>query len=157
MGFSSMDSFIIAFSTRDPRSGGIAARRCFILGHPDFEWKTLHHIDNGLVMNNHVDSVYRKCVTKLTMLYKIRSFISRDISLLMYKTVIRPYMDYGDFIIDSAHSINVEKLDVPAITTKIAFAFLWNNKFALSSVNVFKKYIIILMFLIVTTGTMRMF
>ena len=34
MGFSSVDSFIIAFSTRDPRSGGIAARRCFILGHP---------------------------------------------------------------------------------------------------------------------------
>ena len=38
MGFSSVDSFIIAFSTRDPRSGGIAARRCFILGHPG-----LHH------------------------------------------------------------------------------------------------------------------
>ena len=31
MGFSSVDSFIITFSTR---SGGIAARRCFMLGPP---------------------------------------------------------------------------------------------------------------------------
>ena len=69
------------------------------------------HVDNGLVMNNHIDSVHRKCITKLGMLYKIRSFISRDTSLLIYKTIIRPYMDYGDFLIDSGHSAKVEKLE----------------------------------------------
>ena len=31
------------------------------------------HVDNCLVMNNHVDSVYKKCMTKLGMLYKIRA------------------------------------------------------------------------------------
>ena len=34
MGSSSVDSFIMAFSTRDPRLGGIAACRCFMLGPP---------------------------------------------------------------------------------------------------------------------------
>ena len=62
-------------------------------------------------MNNHIDSVHRKCITKLGMLYKIRSFISRDTSLLIYKTMIRLYMDYGDFLIDSGHSAKVEKLE----------------------------------------------
>ena len=69
------------------------------------------HIDKTLGMNNHIDSVYRKCMTKLVMLYKIRNFISRDIALLIYKTMIRPYMDYGDFMIDSAHSSKIEKLE----------------------------------------------
>ena len=32
MGFSIGDSFIITFSSRDPRPGRIAARRCFVLG-----------------------------------------------------------------------------------------------------------------------------
>ena len=69
------------------------------------------HIDNRLVMNNHVDSIHRKCMTKLNMLYKIRNFISRKTSLLIYKTMIRPYMDYGDFIIDSAHVSKIDRLD----------------------------------------------
>ena len=50
-------------------------------------------------------------MTKLGMLYKIRSFISHETALLIYKSMIRPYMDYGDFIIDSAHISKVDKLD----------------------------------------------
>ena len=69
------------------------------------------HIDNCLTMNNHVDSIHKKCITKLGMLYKIRGFISQDTSLLIYKTMIRPYMDYGDFVVDSAHVSKVDKLD----------------------------------------------
>ena len=45
------------------------------------------------------------------MLYKIRNFISRDTSLLIFKTMIHPYMDYGVFIIDSAHSSKIEKME----------------------------------------------
>ena len=62
-------------------------------------------------MNNHVDSIHKKCITKLGMLYKIRGFISHDTSLLVYKSMIRPYMDYGDFVVDSAHISKVDKLD----------------------------------------------
>ena len=61
-------------------------------------------------MNNHVDCIYKKCITKLGMLYKVRSFISKDTALLIYKTMICPYMDYGDFIVDSAHVSKVDKL-----------------------------------------------
>ena len=45
------------------------------------------------------------------MLYKIRNFNSRNTSLLIYKTMIRPYMDYGDFIVDSAHVSKIDRLD----------------------------------------------
>ena len=62
-------------------------------------------------MNNHVDCIYKKCITKLGMLYKVRSFISKDTALLIYKTMIRPYMDYSDFIVDSAHVSKVDRLD----------------------------------------------
>ena len=68
-------------------------------------------IDHNLSMNNHVDSIYKKCTTKLGMLYKIRNFISQNTALSIYKAMIRPYMDYGDFIIDSALSSKVEKLE----------------------------------------------
>ena len=34
------------------------------------------HVDKSLGMNNHINSLYRKCMAKLGMLYKIRSFIS---------------------------------------------------------------------------------
>ena len=69
------------------------------------------HIDHKLSMNNHVDAIYKKCTQKLAMLYKIRHFISHNTALLIYKTMIRPYMDYGDFIIDSALASKVDKLE----------------------------------------------
>ena len=62
------------------------------------------HIDHNLSMNNHVDSIFKKCTVKLSTLYKIRGFISSDISLSIYTAMIRPDMDYGDFVIDSAYS-----------------------------------------------------
>ena len=39
------------------------------------------HIDHALSMNNHVDCIYKKCITKLGMLYKVHSFISKDTAL----------------------------------------------------------------------------
>ena len=42
------------------------------------------HIDHGLTMNNQVDCMYKKCMMNLSMLYKIRGFISHDTALLIY-------------------------------------------------------------------------
>ena len=69
------------------------------------------HIDHKLTMNNHVDSIYKKSISKLSMLYKLRRFISQDTALHIYKTLIRPYMDYGDFIVDSANADKIDKLE----------------------------------------------
>ena len=69
------------------------------------------HIDHSLSMNNHVDSIYKKCTMKLSLLYKIRHFISQNTALSIFKSMIRPYMDYGDFIIDSAHSVRIDRLE----------------------------------------------
>ena len=49
-------------------------------------------------------------MTKLGMLYKVRGCISRDAALLINKTIVRPYMDYGDFIIDSAHISKIDQI-----------------------------------------------
>ena len=68
------------------------------------------HIDSNSCTNNPLDSMYKKCNSKLLMLYKIRSFISNDMVLLISKTLIRPYMDYGDFIIDSDSANKICKL-----------------------------------------------
>ena len=46
---------------------------------------------------------------KLLMMYKICSFISRETALTIYKVMIRPYMDYGDFIVDI--STKIDQLD----------------------------------------------
>ena len=45
------------------------------------------------------------------MLYKICSFISHETTLSIYKTMIRPYMVYGEFVVDSAHVTKVDKLE----------------------------------------------
>ena len=71
----------------------------------NFEYLGMH-IDNRLQMNKHVETMYKKARCKLGILYKIRRFISCQTSLLLYKVMIRPHLEYGDFIIDSANQVS---------------------------------------------------
>ena len=68
-------------------------------------------IENRLQMNKHVDNVYKKARQKLGMLYKIRKFIKSETALLLYKVMIRPHLEYGDFLIDSANQKCIDKLE----------------------------------------------
>ena len=68
-------------------------------------------MDNMLQMNKHVETMYKKARSKLGILYRIRKFISCQTSLLLYKVMIRPYMEYGDFIVDSANQYYIDMLD----------------------------------------------
>ena len=61
-------------------------------------------------MNNHVDSIHRNCMTKLRMLYKIHGFICQNTAALMHDTMIHPYMDCGNFTIDSVHISKIDTL-----------------------------------------------
>ena len=69
------------------------------------------HIDDKLSMNKHVDSMIKKTKCKLGILYRIRKFISRDTSLLIYKVMIRPHMEYGDLVVDLASKKHIDKLE----------------------------------------------
>ena len=68
-------------------------------------------IDDKLQMNKHVENMYKKARCKLGILYKIRKFIGYQTSLLLYKVMILPHMEYGDFIVDSANQKSISKLD----------------------------------------------
>ena len=68
-------------------------------------------IDDKLQMNKHVETMYKKARCKLGILYKIRRFIGYQTSILLYKVMIMPHMEYGDFIVDSANQISIQKLD----------------------------------------------
>ena len=68
-------------------------------------------IDDHLQLNRHVENMYKKKRCKLGILYKIRTFITCQTALLLYKVMIRPFMEYGDFIVDSAHQTIIDKLE----------------------------------------------
>ena len=76
----------------------------------NFEYLGMH-IYNRLQMNKHVETLYKKARCKLGILYKIRKCISCQTSLLLYKVMIRPHLEYGDFIIDSANQVLVDNLE----------------------------------------------
>ena len=69
------------------------------------------NIDNRLSMNKHVESMIKKARCKLGLLYKIRKFISSETALLLYKVMIRPHMEYGDFVVESSNQIYIDKLE----------------------------------------------
>ena len=70
------------------------------------------HIDNKLSMGKHVEVMMRKARCKFGILCNIRRFISSETCLLLYKVMIRPHLEYGDFIVESSGLVNVEKLEL---------------------------------------------
>ena len=68
-------------------------------------------IDYTLSFDTMVDSIYMKANRKLYTLKLIRPYITNDIACLIYKTCIRPILEYADFLIDSCQRSKTDKLD----------------------------------------------
>ena len=68
-------------------------------------------IEHKLNMDKQIESMYKKANKKLGILSKIRMFISSKTSAKIYKTMIRPHLEYVDFIIESGSKKLVSKLD----------------------------------------------
>ena len=68
-------------------------------------------LDNKLGMTQHVDNMYKKANSKLGILCKIRRFIKEDTAVRIYKTMIRPHLEYIDFVIDSCSKNGIDKID----------------------------------------------
>ena len=62
-------------------------------------------------MNPYIDKVCVSVQKKYGILRKIRRYISEETALLIYKTMIRPHFDYGDYIIDSGIQSKIEKME----------------------------------------------
>ena len=68
-------------------------------------------IDYSLSFESLVDSTYKKANRKVYTLKLIRPYITSDIACLIYKTCIRPLVEYADFLVDSCQKSKIGKLD----------------------------------------------
>ena len=67
-------------------------------------------LDQTLSFRNHVNNIVRKVIHKRTLLSKIMPFLSKNVAVSIYKTMILPYFDYCDEIYQSANKNDLEKL-----------------------------------------------
>ena len=67
-------------------------------------------LDRNLNFQQYVREVFNLVSHKIYMLSRIRQFINKDVSLLIYKTKILPYLDYGDILYDGADSKSLVRL-----------------------------------------------
>ena len=69
------------------------------------------HIDDKLTMGAHIDKTCTNVQKEYGIVRKIRRYISEETALLIYKVMIRPHFDYGDYMIDSGMQNNIDKLE----------------------------------------------
>ena len=58
-------------------------------------------LDDKLTMNHYLDSMWKKANAKIGILAKIRRFISEKTAVRIYKCLVRPHLDYIDFVVES--------------------------------------------------------
>ena len=56
-------------------------------------------LDSNLAFTKHLNNVIRIVLHKINLLAKVRRYLENQASLLIYKTMILPYFDYGDYIV----------------------------------------------------------
>ena len=68
-------------------------------------------IDNKLSMNDYLDAMSKKTNAKIGILAKIRRFITEKTAMRIYKCMIRPHLDYIDFVVESGSADRIQKLN----------------------------------------------
>ena len=62
-----------------------------------FQYKYLGiTIDESLTFHNHLKNTITILAHKIYLLHIIRSYINTDATIIIYKTMILPYADYGE-------------------------------------------------------------
>ena len=67
-------------------------------------------LDSTLSFNYHVNNVSKIVAYKINLLSKVRRFLTEDVALKIYKSMILPYFDYGDVLYGVANAAGLEKL-----------------------------------------------
>ena len=83
-------------------------------------------IDDKLNMEAHIDKMCTDVQKKYGILRKIRRYVSEETALLIYKVMIRPHFDYGDYIVDSGTQNRIDELD--RIQDKIVRTIEYENE-----------------------------
>ena len=68
-------------------------------------------LDDKLTMNPYLDGMWKKANAKIGILAKIRRFITEKTAVRIYKCMVRPHLDYIDFVIDSGSADRIQRLD----------------------------------------------
>ena len=68
-------------------------------------------LDNKLNMSQHNEGMYKKANIKLGIFCKIRTFITDTMAARIYKTMIRPHLEYIDFVIEPGTKECIDKID----------------------------------------------
>ena len=63
-------------------------------------------LDSTLSFNHHVSTVIKVVAYKVNLLSKIRRYLTENVALKIYKSMILPYFDYGDVIYDAAKQMH---------------------------------------------------
>ena len=76
-----------------------------------YSWlRLLNTSELTLTFANHINSVLTTVAHKAYILGKMRKYLTIDVSLLIYKTVIMPYFDYADVVYSNAFKKDLDKL-----------------------------------------------
>ena len=68
-------------------------------------------LDSNLAFTKHLNNVIRIVSHKINLLAKVRQVVDNRASLLIYKTMILPYFDYGDILFMKSQKHLLSKLD----------------------------------------------
>ena len=63
-------------------------------------------MDNRLTFDKHLTSVSNKIIKTIGLLRKLQNILPRPVLLTIYKSFIRPHLDYGDIIYDQAYNLS---------------------------------------------------
>ena len=78
-------------------------------------------MDNRLTFDKHLTSVSNKISKTIGLLRKLQNILPRPALLTIYKSFIRPHLDYGDIIYDQAYNLSFHQKLEP-IQYKVALA-----------------------------------
>ena len=76
---------------------------------PTFKYLGLT-LDPTLTYNSHISSVIRTVLNKMTLLAKLKKYLTNNVALLIYKSMLLPYLDYADVVFHQSSSKDFDKL-----------------------------------------------
>ena len=68
-------------------------------------------LKNKLTMEKHINKSVGKANKKLFIIYKLRKCLSKKTTALVYKQLVRPHLEYCDFLIDGNLKKHIDKFD----------------------------------------------
>ena len=68
------------------------------------------HIDNRLSFDHHIQRLTKDLNSKLALIYRLKQFLSEDTLNFVYKSIVRPKLEYGCAVFDFTYDIHLDLL-----------------------------------------------